>query len=55
MADVRVIRALYRSAEIASVVELQSYIKRQRPGIEQEISRPPVDKPELVNVQSASE
>jgi predicted dehydrogenase len=55
LADVRVIRALYRSAEIGSVVQLESYIKRQRPGIEQEISRPPVDKPELVNVQSASE
>ena len=55
LADVRVIRALYRSAEIGSVVQLESYIKRQRPGIEQEISRPPVDKPELVNVQSASQ
>ena len=55
LADVRVIRALYRSAEIGSVVQLEPYIKRQRPGMEQEITRPPVDKPELVNVQSASE
>ena len=55
LADVRVIRALYRSAEIGGVVQLEPYIKRQRPGMEQEITRPPVDKPELVNVQSASQ
>ena len=55
MADVRVIRALYRSAEIGSVVQLEPYVKRQRPGIEQETTGPPVDKPELVNVESASE
>jgi predicted dehydrogenase len=55
LADVRVIRALYRSAESGSVVQLQPYTKRQRPGMEQEITRPPVDKPELVNVQSASQ
>ena len=55
LADVRVIRALYRSAEIGRPVQLRPYIKRQRPGMEQEITRPPVDKPELVNVQSASQ
>jgi glucose-fructose oxidoreductase len=55
LADVRVIRALYHSAEIGGPVELESLIKRQRPGMEQEITRPPVEKPELVNVQSASQ
>jgi glucose-fructose oxidoreductase len=55
LADVRVIRALYRSAEIGRPVQLEPFIKRQRPGMEQEITRPPVDKPELVNVQSASQ
>jgi predicted dehydrogenase len=55
LADVRVIRALYHSAEIGRPVQLESFMKRQRPDIEQEITRPPVDKPELVNVQSASE
>ena len=45
LADVRVIRALYRSAETGRPVQLEPYIKRQRPGIEQEITRPPVDKP----------
>ena len=55
LADVRVIRALYHSAETGRPVQLEPYIKRQRPGMEQEIARPPVDKPELVNVQSASQ
>jgi predicted dehydrogenase len=55
LADVRVIRALYRSAESGSTVQLEPYSKRQRPGMDQEITRPPVEKPELVNVQSASE
>ena len=55
LADVRVIRALYRSAEIGRPVQLEPFIKRQRPGMEQEITRPPVEKPELVNVQSASQ
>jgi predicted dehydrogenase len=54
-ADVRIIRALYRSAELGRPVELEPFPKRQRPGPEQEITRPPVKKPELVNVQSASE
>jgi predicted dehydrogenase len=55
LADVRVIRALYHSAEIGGPVQLESFNKRQRPGMEQEITRPPVEKPELVNVQSASQ
>jgi predicted dehydrogenase len=55
LADVRVIRALYRSAEGGRPVLLEPYIKRQRPGMEQEITRPAVDKPELINVQSASQ
>ena len=55
LADVRVIRALYRSAESGRAVQLEPYIKRQRPGLEQEITRPAVEKPELVNVQGASQ
>ena len=55
LADVRIIRALYHSAELGRPVELRPFTKGQRPGLEQEITRPPVNKPELVNVQSASE
>jgi predicted dehydrogenase len=55
LADVRVIRALYHSAEVGGPIPLEPFIKGQRPGMKQEITRPPVDKPELVNVQSASQ
>ena len=55
LADVRVIRALYRSAESGRPAQLEPYTKRQRPGLEQEITRPAVEKPELINVQSASQ
>lgn len=55
LADVRIIRALYKSAEIGKPVKLDPFMKMRRPGTEQQITRPPVEKPELVNVQSASE
>jgi predicted dehydrogenase len=49
LADVRVIRALYRSAETGRPVELPPYEKRERPSLEQEIRRPPVEKPDVIN------
>jgi predicted dehydrogenase len=49
LADVRVIRALYRSAETGRPVELPPFDKRERPSLEQEIRRPPVEKPEVIN------
>jgi glucose-fructose oxidoreductase len=54
LADVRVIRALYRSAETGRPVELPPYEKRERPSLEQEIRRPPVDKPEVIQASSHS-
>ena len=54
LADLRVIRALYRSAQIGQPVELGPYEKRERPGLEQEIRRPPVDKPRTVHTQAPS-
>lgn len=54
LADVRVIRALYRSAESGQPVELGPYEKRERPSLEQEIRRPPIDKPETVHTQAPS-
>jgi glucose-fructose oxidoreductase len=55
LADVRVIQALYRSAEIGRAVKLDEFRRQQRPGMEQQIRRPPVKEPELVHVESASE
>jgi predicted dehydrogenase len=54
LADVRTIRALYRSAETGQPVELKPYEKRDRPSLEQEIRRPPIDKPQTVHTQAPS-
>ncbi|MGH7510328.1 MAG: Gfo/Idh/MocA family protein [Gemmatimonadales bacterium] len=51
-ADVRVIRALYRSADTGQPVTLEPFSKEDRPTLEQELRRPPVGKPELVNTES---
>jgi predicted dehydrogenase len=54
LADVRVIRALYRSAKSGQPVELGPYEKRERQSLEQEIRRPPLDKPRTVHTQAPS-
>ena len=54
LADVRVIRALYRSAESGQPVSLPPFAKRARPSLEQEIRRPPVDKPEVIHAAAPS-
>jgi predicted dehydrogenase len=56
LADVRVIRALYRSADSGQPVTLEPFdMDAQRPSLDQEIRRPPVPKPELVNTEAPSE
>jgi predicted dehydrogenase len=54
LADVRVIRALYRSAESGRPVALEPFAKRARPSLEQEIRRPPIDKPEVIHAAAPS-
>jgi predicted dehydrogenase len=54
-ADVRVVRALYRSADTGQPVTLEPFSKADRPSLEQEIRRPPVRKPDLVKTESPSE
>lgn len=54
-ADVRVIRALYRSTEIGQPVALPPFTKEDRPSLAQEIRRPAVPKPTLVNTEAPSE
>jgi predicted dehydrogenase len=54
LADVRVIRALYRSAETGRPVSLPPFAKRSRPSLEQEIRRPPVEKPEVIHAAAPS-
>jgi predicted dehydrogenase len=55
LADVRIIRALYRSADTGQPVTLEPFSKDDRPSLEQELRRPPVSKPDLVNTESPSE
>ena len=54
LADVRVIRALYRSAEAGRPVSLEPFAKRSRPSLEQEIRRPPIEKPDVIHAAAPS-
>jgi len=53
--DVRIVQALYESAETGKVVQVPPFEKRTRPTGKQRITRPGIGKPVLVNVESASE
>jgi len=52
--DVRIIRALYESAETGKAVQLPPHRETKRPTARQRIERPGVKKPDLVNVKSPS-
>jgi predicted dehydrogenase len=52
--DIRIIEALYRSADIGRPVTLKGLATRLRSASEQIVKRPPVKKPPLVHVQSPS-
>lgn len=52
LADVRVIRAIYKSAERGRAVRLGPFEKRRRPTLKQEIRRPPVAKPRQIKVRA---
>lgn len=53
--DVRIVQALYKSAETGKAVALPPFRRSKRPTSRQKITRPGVRKPRLVKVQSASE
>jgi glucose-fructose oxidoreductase len=55
LADVRIIRALYRSADTGQPVTLEPFTRQDRPSLEQELRRPPVSKPDLVDTEAPSE
>ena len=54
LADVRVITAILESARLGKPVALTPFEKHERPGIAQEIQRPPVEKPKLVHAAPPS-
>jgi glucose-fructose oxidoreductase len=55
LADVRVIRALYRSADTGAPVILEPFRKGEGPSLAQAISRPGTRRPQLVNTEAPSE
>jgi glucose-fructose oxidoreductase len=55
MQDVRIVEALYSSANSGKPIPIRPFTKRQRPSGRQRITRPSVRKPSLTKVQSASQ
>ena len=49
--DVRIIEALYKSAKAGKPIRLTPSRKRQRPSLRQEIKRPAIRKPEVVEAE----
>jgi len=54
LADIRIVRAIIEAAETQRPVKLARFEKRSRPGKRQEITKPAVEQPELVNVSAPS-
>jgi predicted dehydrogenase len=54
LADVRAVRALYRAAATGKPVKMRRAPISKRPTLRQEERRPPVRKPQLINVEDAS-
>lgn len=52
--DVRIIEALYRSAQKGQPVKVKEVERKRRPTLRQNLHRPPVKKPKLIHAQSPS-
>jgi predicted dehydrogenase len=52
LADVRIVEALYRSADLGRPVAVEPVKRAKRPSLKQEIRRPPVRQPKPVRVSS---
>lgn len=55
LADIRIIEALYRSAQEGKPLRVEPIVKPNRPTIQQQIQKPPVKSRALVNTESPSE
>lgn len=55
LADVRIIRACYDSAESQKPMEFEPFDRERRPTLEQEIHKPPVSEPELIHANPPSD
>ena len=54
-ADIRIIEALFRSAEVGAPVPLEPVQQMRYPGMELEMHKPPVEKPEIIHAESGSQ
>jgi len=54
LADVRVVQALYESAQAGKVIQLPEFPVKKRPSLRQEIRRPAHEKPDTVQTRSPS-
>jgi predicted dehydrogenase len=54
LADIRIIRALYKSMETGRPVELSPFQRHEWPSLEQEIRRPPIEKPSVIHAEAPS-
>jgi predicted dehydrogenase len=54
LADIRIIEAIFQSAREGRPVKLQNFEKKVRPGMGQEIQRPPMREPDLIHVDDPS-
>jgi glucose-fructose oxidoreductase len=54
LADIRVIEAIFKSARSGKAVKIQPVKKHKYPSRAQEISKPPVKEPSLVNAEPAA-
>ncbi len=53
--DVRIVQALYESAETGKAIPIAPFERTKRPTVHQRITRPPIKEPTLVNVKSSSQ
>jgi predicted dehydrogenase len=54
LADVRIVNALLESQKSGRAIKLQTLDVGKRPGVDQQIRKPPVAKPELVHAEAPS-
>lgn len=54
LADVHIVRSAYRSAQLGHPSRLERFLPQRRPGLAQEMRRPPVDEPQTHKVTGPS-
>jgi len=54
LADIRIVQAIMKAARTRKIVKLPPFEKRKRPGKSQEITKPPVKAPKLINAAKPS-